>query len=67
MIMTLPDSGQAGAKLDVAPAMIEAGIKILRDWLSENWSEIRDGAEPGIAATVQEMLSLGHIHKSQRH
>ena len=37
---------------------IEAGVVALRDWMSENWGDIKDGAETGMRGAVRTLISL---------
>ena len=42
---------------------IDVGVELVREWLGWNWSEIKDGGEPGLRTLVQEILSLAHSHE----
>jgi hypothetical protein len=60
--------GQAGAlsygEAIVAPATVEEGVEIVREWMSANWGAItEDHAEPGIREMVRDLLSLSHKHE----
>ncbi|MEA3048154.1 MAG: hypothetical protein QOJ53_2486 [Sphingomonadales bacterium] len=60
MPSNVSEQRQAGAsEIEVPAAMVAAGVEVLRGWMNENWSDIRDNAEPGIKEVVRELLLHG--------
>lgn len=56
------DSGQAGTQIEVTPAMIEAGVWALLDWVADGRSErvSRESLEIGVRRVLAEALSQSH-------